>query len=65
MLWAVPFDVARLALTGDPVEVLDSVHRRLAGFAMFDIADNGSLIYLPPQVQGFGESPPAAPQESE
>jgi serine/threonine-protein kinase len=45
---AVPFDLSRLALTGTPVPVVDSVAaNHTDGAAAFDVADNGTLAYLP------------------
>ena len=47
-LWAVPFDVTRLELTGEPFLVLEDVAGGIATpFPQFDIADDGSLVYLP------------------
>ena len=45
-LWAVPFDVDRLELTGDPVPVVEGVTIGTSGFAQFWVARNGSLVYL-------------------
>ena len=45
-LWAVPFDVDRLALTGDPVPVVEGVTIGGSGFAQFSVARNGSLVYV-------------------
>ena len=47
-LWAAPFDVIRLELTGEPFLVLEDV-AVIGGSALlqFDIADDGSLVYLP------------------
>ena len=45
-LWAVPFDVDRLELTGDPVPVVEGVTTGASGFAQFWVARNGSLVYL-------------------
>jgi len=48
-LYAVPFDLARLAVTGPPVPVLDglSFAGAPAGFALYDFSPAGSLVYLP------------------
>ncbi|MCZ6649213.1 MAG: protein kinase, partial [Acidobacteria bacterium] len=47
-LFAVPFDLDRLEVTGPPVPVLDGVLTlRNSGAVQFDIADNGTLIYVP------------------
>ena len=45
-LWAVPFDVERLVLTGDPVPVMEGVAIGPTGFAQFTAARNGSLVYV-------------------
>jgi WD40 repeat protein len=48
-LWAVPFDLARLQMTGDPVAVLEGVSLGTSIFrlAQFDVAADGSLAYVP------------------
>jgi len=52
-LWAVPFDVERLRVTGTPVPVLDSVFS--APFTtLYSISESGTLVYAPgpvPDVQ--------------
>ena len=53
-LWAVPFDLNRLKLTGDPVQVIDSVNGIFTGVATFAMADNGSLVYLPLEALDHG-----------
>jgi serine/threonine-protein kinase len=48
-LWAVPFDISSLELTGSPVSVLDSVHEvpmtSNEPVTYFAVADTGTLIY--------------------
>lgn len=45
---AVPFDLSRLAVTGTPVPVVDSVAMNHSdGAAAFDVSENGTLAYLP------------------
>jgi serine/threonine-protein kinase len=45
---AVGFDLARRVLTGDtPTPVIDSVQVQGTGAAQFDLANNGSLVYVP------------------
>ena len=45
---AVPFDLSRLAVTGTPVPVVDSVAANHSdGAATFDVSENGTLAYLP------------------
>ena len=47
-LFAVPFDLERLAVTGPPVPVLGGLRSHEgAGFAPYDFAPAGSLVYLP------------------
>jgi serine/threonine-protein kinase len=45
-LWAAAFDPARLELTGNPVPVVEEIVTKQSGAALFDIADNGSLVYV-------------------
>lgn len=45
---AVPFDLGRLAVTGVPVPVVDSVAMNPTdGAAAFDVSESGTLAYLP------------------
>jgi len=46
-LWAVPFDIERLELTGSPVPVVEDVQVNSGGYAQFTIANDGSLAYIP------------------
>ena len=46
-LWAVPFDVQTLAVTGPPVRVLDTLQIAPGGLAYFTLAESGSLVYVP------------------
>ena len=46
-LRAVPFDLEALAVTGDPVPVLDSVATKASGAASFAFSSAGSLVYVP------------------
>jgi serine/threonine-protein kinase len=46
-LRAVPFRADRAEVTGGPVVVLDDVLIKASGAVDFDIASNGSLVYLP------------------
>jgi len=54
-LFAVPFDLSRLAVTGTPQPVLEDVSNREggAGSANFDFSQTGTLVY----VGRHGESP--------
>jgi Tol biopolymer transport system component len=45
-LWAVPFDIDTLTVTGDPELVIENVLQEQEGVAHFDIADNGTLTYI-------------------
>jgi hypothetical protein len=48
VLFAVPFDLARLEVTGGAVPVVEGVRRALAtGSAQFSFSNTGSLIYSP------------------
>ena len=42
---AVPFDAAALAVTGNPVPVVEGVRVKGSGAANFSISDNGRLVY--------------------
>ena len=55
-LWAVPFDPDRLAVTGDPVPVLEGVITHPLGAAHFSVAADGSLVYLSGGGSAFSES---------
>ncbi|HUF23502.1 MAG TPA: protein kinase [Vicinamibacterales bacterium] len=44
---AVPFDLDRLEVTGEPVTMVDGVPSSTAGAASYDVAENGTLVYLP------------------
>jgi serine/threonine-protein kinase len=45
-LMAVPFDLARLELTGTSVPILDGVDVQAGGAAEFALSRNGSLVYV-------------------
>src|SRR5262245_22913915 len=60
-LWAVPFDLKRRELTGDPVPLVEGVKRALGGVVgspfYFSVSDTGSLIYIPgPLSTSVGQS---------
>ena len=44
-MWAAPFDLDRLELTGDAVPAIEDVSTGGSGFAQFTVADNGTLLY--------------------
>src|SRR5262249_51598168 len=47
-LFAVPFDLDRLELTGQPVPVLEGVASTAGtGGAQFAVSENGTLVFLP------------------
>ena len=49
VLYAVPFDARRLALTGEPVPVVEGVRASgaLSGSMQFGVSDTGTLVYIP------------------
>jgi eukaryotic-like serine/threonine-protein kinase len=52
-LFAVPFDVNRLEVTGEPVAVVKSVKAfKLSGASLFDISDAGTLAYVAGELIG-------------
>ena len=56
VLWAVPFDEDRLAMTGDPVAVLQDVRMEGVGSMQFTFADNGSMAYIPGSVDAINRT---------
>jgi Tol biopolymer transport system component len=46
-LFAVGFDLNRLAVTTEPASVVEGVVVKSSGAADFDIAGNGTLVYVP------------------
>ena len=55
-LLAVPFDVSRLEVTGQPVVALDSVGSNpVSGGAQFEVSSSGTLMYVPGQT--FSDPP--------
>ena len=46
-LMAVPFDLASLGVTGDPVPVLQGVRGNLPGYVDYTVSENGTLVYIP------------------
>ena len=53
-LMAVPFDLARLEVAGDPFPLAEGVLLTTEGAAQFDISRNGSLVHIPGGLQGSG-----------
>ena len=54
-LWAVGFDIETLQVTGTPTPVLDDVNTKTSGAANFDLADDGTIVYVPGYVQDYRE----------
>ena len=46
-LWAVPFDVERLELLGEPAPVLEGVQPNTSSIGRLALGDDGSLVYVP------------------
>ena len=46
-LWAAPFDLGQLELTGAPGRVVEDLLTTMEGGASFDVAASGSLVYVP------------------
>ena len=63
-LWAVPFDLDGLDLTGSPIRIVEDVRVFPSGAAQFTLARDGSLVYVAGHVkvrnseQGRRPSPP-------
>ncbi len=53
-LRAVPFDLASLTVTGDPVPVLEGVTTTGTGAASASFASDGTLVYVPGGAEGVG-----------
>ena len=49
VLFAVPFDLPRLAVTGGPVPIVEGVKRSAgsSGIAQFSVSSTGSLVFVP------------------
>ncbi len=45
-LWAVPFDIDRLEVTGDPLPILEGVQALVDGALNFSLGADGSLVYI-------------------
>ncbi len=62
VLFAVPFDLSRLAVTGGPVPVVEGVRRSLiitnrSAVAQFSVSSTGSLVFAPGPVSVSTSSP--------
>jgi serine/threonine protein kinase/Tol biopolymer transport system component len=57
-LFAAPFDLTRLELTGAAVPVVESVRSDIAnGVGLFSISDNGTLVYAQGETGGVAGAP--------
>ena len=45
-LWAVPFDLDKLELAGEPERVIEALQVNSGGMALYSVATNGSPAYL-------------------
>jgi serine/threonine-protein kinase len=45
-LWAVPFDAARLEVTGTPTRIVDDLQVNSGGLALYAVSNNGTLVYI-------------------
>ena len=52
-LMAVPFDLASLEVTGDPVPVLQGVRNSVPGFVDYAVSEAGTLVYVPRSLEGL------------
>jgi serine/threonine-protein kinase len=55
VLFAIPFDMRRLEVSGGPTPIVEGIRRAVVGatgVAFFDVSDNGSLIYATGPVTG-------------
>ena len=48
-LMAVPFDLARLEVTGEPVPIVEGVRHTATGFVDYAVSQEGTLVYVPGQ----------------
>ena len=46
-VWAMPFDIGQLKVTGDAVPAMEGVEIGGSGFAQIAVAGNGALVYVP------------------
>ena len=46
-LWAMPFDLEQLTVTGEPTPVLEDVDVNPGGFAQFAVVDDSALVFVP------------------
>lgn len=50
-LWAAPFDLSRLEVTGAPQPVLEEVNSNVSGGGDFDFSQTGTIVYVSSKVQ--------------
>ena len=50
-LMAVPFDLGRLEVTGEPVPILEGVRQTGGGSVDYSVSEEGTLVYVPSQAQ--------------
>jgi len=50
-LMAVPFDLAKVKLRGDPVSILSGVMQGVRGAGQYSLSVNGTLLYIPGSIQ--------------
>ena len=50
-VWAAPFDLRRLALTGPPARVIEGVAASVDGAAQFGVSRTGAGVYLPSNLE--------------
>jgi len=46
-LWATRFDPVRAEVSGEPVRIVENVEITSPGFALYDVARDGTLVYFP------------------
>ena len=56
-LFAMPFDADHIESTGEPSPVIEGVQRPGSGVALFSVADDGTLVYVPGAVSSLEEVP--------
>ena len=56
-LFAMPFDADRIEPTGEPSSVIEGVRRPGSGVALFAVADDGSLVYVPGEASSVEQVP--------
>ena len=58
-LWAIPFDLDGLKISGEEVRIIEGIESSLlVGVATYTLSDRGDLIYLPGNAQDLGRGFP-------